>query len=120
MASGWPLARAGSLSADVRVRHHLAGIAPFPPPVAVAADRRHRGATAQDATGGGLAQAGHPPHRHLITMAAAAANATTPALPMDLRLDYKNILRGPHHLLLVLGPEIVRNWRGGCLTIRHP
>jgi hypothetical protein len=53
-------------------------------------------------------------------MAAAAANATTPALPMDLRLDYKNILRGPHHLLLVLGPEIVRNWRGGCLTIRHP
>ncbi len=56
-----------------------------------------------------------------VTLAVAAAHAATPALQVDLRLDIEHIPRGPDHLLLVLGPEIVRSWRGECsLTIRHP
>jgi hypothetical protein len=51
----------------------------------------------------------------------AAAYATTPALPVDLRLGIEHILRGAGHLLFVLGPVIVRSWRSEFgLTIRHP
>jgi len=56
-----------------------------------------------------------------VTLVLAAAHATTPALPVDLRLGIEHILRWPGHLLFVLGPEIVRRWRSEfSLTIRHP
>jgi hypothetical protein len=82
--------------------------------------------------GGAAAVTGRPPEeawRTLdnrpaeprFTLALASANATTPALPVDLRLGIEHILQGPDHLLFMLGPEIVHSWRGeSSLTIRFP